>query len=33
MKESLIVVGLYIAGATALGFIFQIIIWIKDKDD
>jgi hypothetical protein len=31
MKDSLMVVALYMACATVLGFIFQIIIWIYER--
>lgn len=33
MIESLTVVAVYMAGATLLGSIFQIIMRITDKDD
>jgi len=33
MIESLKVVALYMACATVVGFIFQVIIWIKERND
>lgn len=33
MWESLLVVAVYMAGATVVGFLFQVIIWIKERND
>jgi len=33
MWESLLVVAVYMAGTTVVGFLFQVIIWIKERND
>ena len=33
MIESLTVVALYMTGCTVVGFIFQVIMWIRERND
>ena len=33
MWESLLVVALYMTGCTVVGFIFQVIMWIRERND